>query len=158
MKIFKIIFTIALIVVVFFFYLYFTSDDAVNTSGACGSYEKMEVVLNQKSSLVDIADNECKREQGLSNRKSVSENKGMLFLFEKSGNHGIWMKEMNFPIDILWLNENKEVIAIENSISPDTFPQIYGQNIVSKYVLEIKAGEANKNEIKVGNKIYFDEI
>src|SRR3989344_6539540 len=56
---------------------------------------------------VDIADNALTRAQGLSGRSSLGEREGLFFLFSSAGNYGFWMKGMNFPIDIVWLNGHK---------------------------------------------------
>ena len=59
---------------------------------------------------VEIVDTPKKRQQGLSGRDDLAENKGMLFVYTEPETIGIWMKDMKFPIDILWFNAEKEVI------------------------------------------------
>lgn len=109
-------------------------------------------VIGETSVTLDIADTDETRTRGLSGTVSMPKNHGMLFVFEENKVHGIWMKEMNFALDIIWLNEWSEVIYIERNVSPDTFPKVFGPTGTSKYVLEFNAGFVAKNSIKVGDK------
>ena len=103
---------------------------------------------------VEIADTDEKRIQGLSNRESLPENSGMLFVFENPDKHGIWMKDMKFPIDIAWLDAQKTVFWVEKSVSPDTFPQVFYPPSEALYVLEVPAGTFKKNHIDIGEMVY----
>ncbi len=109
-------------------------------------------VIGEVSVSLDISDTNEKRVLGLSNRNSMLKNHGMLFIFDNLESHKIWMKDMNFSLDIIWLNEYSEVIYIERNISPNTFPKSFGPNKPSRYVLEFNAGFVSKNSIKVGDK------
>ena len=60
-----------------------------------------------------IADSDVERKRGLSGRPNLVDGTGMLFVFKESGEHGIWMKDMRFPIDILWLDERLRVVFIK---------------------------------------------
>lgn len=102
-----------------------------------------------------LADTLESREKGLGGRKSIGVDEVMVFVFEKSGKHFFWMKDMLFAIDIVWLNADKEVIHIEREVSPDSFPQSFGPNKESKYVLEFKSGVASSTGIKIGDAIDF---
>ena len=121
----------------------------------CGKYNKGEMKIHSESIFVDIADNNCKRELGLSRKNTLGEDEGMFFTFEKTGNYEFWMKDMNFPIDVLWVDEDFNIVGIENSLATSTYPNIFGGNYFSKYVLELSAGNSQKNKIKVGDKIVF---
>ncbi len=116
---------------------------------------EMEVsrgVIGETTITLDVVDTESTRIQGLSGRKSMPKNHGMLFVFNEKAQHGIWMKDMNFALDIVWLNEYSEVIYIERNVAPETFPKTFGPQKPSKYVLEFNAGFAAKNGIKIGDK------
>ena len=104
---------------------------------------------------IDLAQTPDEREQGLSGRKSLADGTGMLFVFENSGLYGFWMKDMLFPIDIIWVNEEKNIVHIEKSLTPETYPKVFGQEVVSKYVLEVQSGFSDKNRIKIGDKVDF---
>jgi len=101
----------------------------------------------------EIVDTQEKREKGLSNRESLGERRGMLFLFEKSGRYGFWMKEMNFAIDIIWIDKNKSVVEITTNVDPKTFPEIFYPKETIQYVIESQAGFTEVNEIQLGDKI-----
>jgi uncharacterized membrane protein (UPF0127 family) len=109
-------------------------------------------VIGETSVTLDIADTDLERILGLGGRDSLPKNHGMLFIFEEKAEHGIWMKDMKFSIDIIWLNEYSEVIYIERNVSPNTFPKVFGPQKPSSYVLEFNAGFVSRNNIKVGDK------
>lgn len=120
----------------------------------CGVYEKGFIEIGQKILKVDIADNDCKRILGLSYRKSISDNEGMFFIFENIDRHGFWMKDMSFPIEIIWLDKDFVVTDIEANVLPDTFPKIfYPKDENALYVLEINALMSKKLDLNIGEKI-----
>jgi len=121
----------------------------------CGDYKKGDVTINSKKISVDIADNECKEVLGLSERNSLNDGEGMFFVFDNQNYYPFWMKDMNFPIDILWINDSFKIVGIEKNVSPDTYPQYFGAEFFSKYILEIPAFYSDRNNIKVGDKIIF---
>lgn len=100
---------------------------------------------------VEIADSNEERVRGLSGREKLEEGNGLLFVFEEEREVGIWMKDMNFPIDIAWLDKNKKIIHIEHNVSPETYPKIFTSPTHSLYVLETNAGFFQKFDIRVGN-------
>jgi uncharacterized protein len=108
---------------------------------------------------VEVADTDVARIQGLSGRKSLGKNEGMLFVFEDPGNYGFWMKDMNFAIDIAWLDKDKKIIYIENNVEPETYlknpPQIFGSDVTSLYVLETPAQFLVENNVKIGDFVAF---
>ena len=96
--------------------------------------------------------------QGLSGRESLKEKEGMLFVFDIVGKHTFWMKDMKFPIDIIWINgdpDNPQVVYIEKNATPESFPKIFGGIADSQYVLEVNAGFSEKNNLKVGDRVKF---
>jgi len=103
--------------------------------------------------VVEVVDDEEERSRGLGWRKDLPEDSGMLFVFEISAQYSFWMKDMRFPIDIIWINENKEIVAISENIIPETYPAAFSPSEPVKYVLEVNAGWANKNNIKEGDFI-----
>ena len=114
---------------------------------------------------VDLALTPTEQEKGLSGRKSLAEDAGMLFIFPKPSRNYFWMPDMNFPIDIIWLaphslgevglDENLQVIYIKKDASPGSYPETFGPNENSKYVLEVSAGFSEKNNVKEGNLVEF---
>lgn len=116
------------------------------------------VVFNNGTTFfVMIADSDTERQQGLSGRKSLGQHEGMLFVFDIPAQHRFWMKDMNFPIDIVWIDSNFTVVDITHSLSPNTFPQAFAPTLPAQYVLEIPAGSAEKFGITVGQVLVFEK-
>lgn len=103
---------------------------------------------------LEVADTPAARTLGLSNRESLLENNGMLFIFEQSAEQCFWMKDMKFSIDMIWLNDRKVVTKIEKNVAPETYPANFcAAN--TKYVIELSAGSAENHSITVGQKLRF---
>lgn len=119
-------------------------------------YEQTKVVVNGVQLTTDIADTQEKKSKGLSVRDSMDENEAMLFLFNTESRHSFWMKGMKFPIDIIWLDSNKQVVHVEHSLEPCgiTCPN-YTPEEESLYVLETVAGFANKYNVVNGTTVEF---
>jgi uncharacterized membrane protein (UPF0127 family) len=105
--------------------------------------------------VVDVVDTPESRAQGLSGRESLAEDEGMLFVFEKPGKYNFWMQGMNFAIDIIWINENKEVIYIQRDARPEDYPTTFGPDENAKYVLEVLSGFSDKNNLQIGDVARF---
>ena len=113
------------------------------------------VVIKNAVWNVKIADTEQVREAGLSNIKSLEKNTGMFFIFDTPANQSFWMKDMLFPIDMIFINDKLQVVEIDSDLSPDSFPRIFGSEVLSQYVLEINAGEAKKYDLREGDQLIF---
>lgn len=111
------------------------------------------VAVGGQALTVDLATTPAEREQGLSGRKSLAENEGMLFVFPQDGAYKFWMKEMNFPLDIIWLSVDGTVVYIEPGLAPSTYPNSYGPTGPARYVLEVNAGFAAAHGLKVGDHV-----
>ena len=94
--------------------------------------------------------------QGLSGRKSLEDDKGMLFVFPQEGHFSFWMKGMNFPLDILWIKGDRVVEIVENAQPPegDNIP-IYQPSKKADKVLEVKAGFCQRYSVFPGERVYF---
>jgi len=106
--------------------------------------------IGQNKIEIEIADDADKRTRGLSGRANLAQNHGLLFIFDTFGNYGFWMKEMNFPIDVIWIDENWRVADISKNASPESYPQVFLPSRPIKYVLEVNAGWSEKNNLKIG--------
>ena len=103
--------------------------------------------------LIDIADTPALRERGLSGRKLLLDDQGMYFIFDHPDVYPFWMKEMNFPIDIIWIGEHMSVVDITKSASPSSFPQTFVSSVPALYVLEVQAGFAERHGVKIGDQV-----
>jgi uncharacterized protein len=101
--------------------------------------------------LAEVADTPAKRLRGLSGRDELSEGKAMFFIFNEAGNHGIWMKDMKFPIDIAWLDEEGTIITIAREVSPDSYPTVFYPSGAAKFVLEVPAGFFSTYSVDTGD-------
>ena len=107
--------------------------------------------------IVEVAETEEERSLGLSGRTTLPEGRGLFFIFEIPGKYGFWMKEMNFPIDIVWIDESWQVAGVERDVSPDSYPKIFYPVRAIKYVLELPAGTAAFKRIDVGSIVYLSD-
>ncbi len=100
-----------------------------------------------------IADTPEKRAKGLMFHNKLSEREGMLFVYESEGIYKFWMKNVFFPIDIIWIDSNLSVVYVKKNAPPCTTVQcqIYTPPVTAKYVLEVMAYFTEKYEIKVGD-------
>lgn len=110
-------------------------------------------VVNIKEALPDLefADTPSSRAQGLSDRAALSESAGLFFVFEESDRHGIWMKDMRFPIDIIWLNETGVVVGLTEGATSESFPESFYPASPARYVLETNIGFIGKHGLKLGD-------
>lgn len=95
---------------------------------------------------------------GLMHRGSIPKNNGMLFFLNKDSRQGIWMLNMKFSIDILWLDKNGTVNDIKTNAERCTSIfncETHYPSKESRYILELKAGVSKENGIKVGSRIYL---
>jgi len=106
---------------------------------------------------IEIAEKPEEREQGLMYRKSMDEFNGMLFIFEKSEPQNFWMKNTIIPLDIIYINENKEIVTIQENTVPYSEEAIPSYKN-SMYVVEVNAGFCGKFRIKEKDVISFNKI
>ncbi len=106
---------------------------------------------------VKIADDATERAKGLSGVNGITTDWGMLFVFETPGNYSFWMKDMNFPIDIIWFDEAGKVVYIKSDAQPESYPESFmpPKEKTSKYVLEVFSGFSLKHNLQVGDAIEF---
>lgn len=83
----------------------------------------------------------------------LAKDRGMVFVFDKPGTQCMWMKNMQFPIDIIWLDEAKKVTSIVPNVSPSSYPMQYCGATTTKYVIELNAGETKRAGIKLGDNL-----
>jgi len=117
---------------------------------------KNYVQIKNNIIAVEIADSPASQARGLSNRPSLSENQGMLFIFPDRQTRIFWMKKMLFPLDIIWLDGNRIVKISANLPAEGLAPaKIYSSDTPVNYVLEVNAGWAKRAGVKVGELIEY---
>jgi uncharacterized membrane protein (UPF0127 family) len=89
-------------------------------------------------------------------RKNLANNQGMLFVYQDEGRHTFWMKNMRFPLDIIWIDSNKRVVDIyEFALPCKEFCKTISPQSAAKFILEVNAGFVRKHQIKIGNTVSF---
>lgn len=132
-----------------------TTVPALETISALG--RKQEVAINNQTIVAEVVSKPADRERGLSGRTHLNINEGMLFLFETPGVYPFWMKDMRFPIDILWLRDDR-VVGITERVDPQigapesALAILYPPESVTR-VLELAAGRARLLEAHIGDTL-----
>jgi uncharacterized membrane protein (UPF0127 family) len=118
----------------------------------CASAQE-RVCLRQACYSVDVARTDEARMKGLMFRSGLDRGKGMLFVFDVEDVHTFWMKNMFFPIDIIWLDRDKRVVHIASDVpSCSNAPcPVYTPSVSALYVLEVPAGDAARHGIQPGD-------
>jgi uncharacterized membrane protein (UPF0127 family) len=119
--------------------------------------KETEVCFGKKCFEAEIADTFQVQMQGLMFRKDLPDNAGMLFVFTNEDKYGFWMKNTYIPLDIIWMNGNKEIVFIKENAQPceeENCPIIYPDK-EAMYVLELKAGSAGSIGLKIGDRGVF---
>jgi uncharacterized membrane protein (UPF0127 family) len=127
-------------------------------SGSDG-YQQVDVTLNGLVLLADIAATDEQRTKGLSVKDRLDENETMLFVFDYEAQHTFWMKNMKFPIDIIWIDSDKTVVYIEHNVEPcssEIFCPVFRPDHDSLYVLETVGGFAERHDIVKGTMVEFE--
>lgn len=116
------------------------------------------IKINDTTLKVEIADTKEKRSKGLAGRQSLAPDEGMLFLFPEAGRYPFWMKGLTFPLDFIWIREDK-VVDLTQNVPPSSPGQtdaslpIYEPKEDVDAVLEISAGTIQRLNIKVGDSV-----
>lgn len=115
-----------------------------------------EIKIAGKTFSAEVADNALTRSRGLMHRAAASP---MIFIFPSETQEGFWMKNVNFPLDIIWIDSDKKIIGwdrMEPCLSGEC--KIYSPPAKIKYALEVEAGFAEKNKIKVGAAVNIPNL
>ena len=116
--------------------------------------EHSTAVVKDQTLKVEIVADERSRARGLSGRLELASDEAMVFLFDKPDFHNFWMKDMFFPIDIIWINNGQIVDIIENVPAPafgEVKLPLYSPKEPITIVLEVNAGWSKKHNIQIGD-------
>ncbi len=108
------------------------------------------IAIGLNSIRITIADTETERSLGLSGTSSLPKRHGKWFVFNTPGKYGFWMKDMNYPIDIVWVRDDMIVSSVEENVLPESFPEVVYPKENIRFVLEINAFEARELGITTG--------
>ncbi|MBI5133973.1 MAG: DUF192 domain-containing protein [Candidatus Taylorbacteria bacterium] len=116
-------------------------------------YRLVEVAIGQSRFDAFVSDTDELRSKGLSVFSGLGENQAMLFSFERPGEWGFWMKDMRFPIDIVWVGEDMRIVSFEERVSPSTYPTTFFPKAPAVYVIELSAGTVGRIGAREGDAV-----
>lgn len=119
-------------------------------------YKTTTLTIQGRQLNARISDTEQLRTIGLSGTPLLGSDEAMLFVFEKAGWYSFWMKDMLYPIDIIWLDQDKTIVTIKHNATPQSFPGQFSPIAKSQYVVETVAGFAKENDVQIGDVVLFD--
>jgi len=158
MKKVLLIYGLLVAVILVFVFLRFRGIDLFPNFGGSKS---ATVTINEQTFDVEVADEDEERIKGLSDRDSLDKDKGMIFIFEEKSKYGFWMKNVNFPLDLIYISDNTIVDIVKNAepVAEDsTDIQIYEPKEDANYVLEIYGGLSDEYGFEIGNEVTFSGV
>ena len=155
---FKAVILIFLAIIFFVFaFLYFQPQKTPATAIVPAQKNINQVCFSSNCFFVELATTDAQRELGLMNRTSLDKNKGMLFVWTAEGDYAFWMKNTLIPLDMIWMDKNKEVIFSAENVQPckTVVCPVIDPKKNAKYVLEINGGLSKQLNIKSGDYANF---
>ena len=143
-----------------FFILLFSSLCSTQAGADPAALGLIQITLPGGATIqAEVADTPQKRATGLMYREHLDADRGMLFTFTQAQAWVFWMKNTKIPLDLIWINENKQIIHMEQNVpictrTDDSCPQ-YRPNEEALYVLELAAGRAQSLKLQRGSKLQF---
>lgn len=142
------------IISIVFLGIFFFAYESNNKSSTCKNGHGI-LKIEDREFDVSISDTDLKREKGLSLLSGLKINEGMLFIFQKIETPSFWMKEMLFPLHIIWIDENMKIIGVENNILPESYPKTFSPTVPIKYVLEVPSSSYDNPSNLIGKSVDF---
>lgn len=121
------------------------------------------IKIHDKIIKIEIADTQEKRNKGLSERYSLASDEGMLFIYPTLGKHPFWMKGLKFPLDFIWIKDDRVIDIIRNATPPESgikdedLPRYLPVTEINK-VLEVNAGTVDRLGINIGDTLTIVDI
>ncbi len=143
---------ILLAIIVFVGFLFFGSAQYIPFL-----HKQSTVTINTHTFQVEVANTTAQKQKGLSGRPSLPTEDGMYFPFTTPSFYPFWMMGMKFPLDIIYTNNGK-VVTVYTNVKPasDPYTTIVKPTQPANGVLEINAGEAQKDNIKIGDTVQIN--
>jgi len=124
-------------------------------AGARGGLETREMPIAGEAFTVELAVAPADRRRGLMHRSGLPAGRGMLFIYPEEASRAFWMKNVGFPIDILFLDGDGKLVSISPRAAPchrDPCP-LYRSDAPARYVLELPAGTAERLDLRPGDHL-----
>ncbi len=157
----KLLFVVTIFVIGFAAFWLFVRPDSgessfgQETQASCYTNYDLETITlstDNKNISAEVASDGDDKVLGLSGRDCLNPDSGMLFAYELTGDYCFWMKDMNFPIDMIWLDDEKKVVTIESDVRPDSYPQTFCPTKPAQYILEVDTGYAEDVGWQIGTE------
>jgi uncharacterized membrane protein (UPF0127 family) len=137
--------------------VFFAASCNQQTPAADFPYKTGVVSISGHELKVQYADTTDEQQRGLGDRANLAQDQGMYFRFNQTAKEVVWMKNMQFPIDVIWIN-NSKVVQIDQNLLPqpntaDTQLRLYPSNAEVDAFLETNVGWAADNGIRVGDEV-----
>jgi uncharacterized membrane protein (UPF0127 family) len=113
------------------------------------------VIVAGDAIIVEVADQAEEQIQGLSNRQSLPRTSGMLFVFDEPKIPSFWMKDMQFNLDMIWINADGQIVDIDWNLRPETYPETFSPDSLVRYTLEVNGGLSDERGWQVGDIVEF---
>lgn len=154
----KIIFVLLCVLVILKLYDIYADNVApaiFNRNEVTPTISQTSVQIGTIRYRVELADNDAERQQGLSGRSELAPSTGMLFIFPSKDTYAFWMKDMKFPLDLIWVDGDTISDITENVPIPltQTYLPQYRPKLPIDKVLEINVGEVKKHGFFIGQKV-----
>jgi uncharacterized membrane protein (UPF0127 family) len=136
-------------------------ESSHNSTDYLRDYLRAKILIKGVELSAEIPTTQELMGKGLAVKNELKENESMLFVFDKPEKHSFWMKDMKFPIDIIWLDSNGKAVHIEENLEPCPLAPIcptYPPSADSQYVLETVAGFTQRHNVSVGTDIDFELV
>lgn len=132
---------------------------------ACGGpSQAASVAIGDAAFQVEVLTTPAERTRGLSGREMLEPGSGALFVYEPGAAGAIWMTEMLFDLDLVWIGEGCTVVHVTEKVprpepgTPDTRLPRYRTSVPATYVIELNTGDVERSGIRVGDKVRFSGI
>lgn len=152
------VFAFAMFGLTFFMYLMVNEKGTFAPTKIHIQDERAVVELGSETLEVSVMRDEIDRKRGLSGYPSLAPNEGMLFVFPESGIYGMWMKDMQFAIDIIWLDEEFRVVHIQEDARPESYPETFRSTEPALFVLEASSGFVANRGISIGDIATISDV
>lgn len=102
---------------------------------------------------LEFATTPSQQEMGLSGRACMPSNSALIFLFPTDDKFGIWMKQMRFAIDVVWLDKDRKVVSVEKNMQPNSYPKVFYPTSDARYVVELNKGDVDSSAVSLGQQL-----
>ncbi|MGM0482268.1 MAG: DUF192 domain-containing protein [Patescibacteria group bacterium] len=145
----KKILLLSAVLFIFLLFLLFKEDEGLDV---------VDIKVGETEVKAELAQTEEELIRGLSGRRSLGKIDGLLMVFSEEGRHGIWMKDMNFSLDIIWANRSGRIVHIKESVHPNTYPDVFFPDEPALVVLEVRGGKVEKEGWENGDRIILENL